>query len=277
MENISTWMQSLDTQWVAGTALDVAIGLVILVVGRLIVKTLVSGLARAMTRKDLDPLLINFTSSILSIALVLVVVLAAVAYIGIDITPLMVLLGGSALAVGLALQSSLSNFAAGMMLVAFRPFKKGDYVEAGGVGGTVAEVTLFNTQLVTPDNRHIIVPNSAITGSSITNYSAHQTRRIDLVIGVHYNDDLKVARNTIERVLDAHPKVLTEPVPQILVMDLADSSVNIAARPWVAATDYWVVRSELLEQIKVELEKAGCSIPYPQTDLHLHQTISKVE
>lgn len=277
MELIQSWFQSLNGDFLRTMGIDLLVALAILVLGRWIVKAVIGLLARAMSKKNLDPLLINFTTRILSIALLLVVILAAVAYVGIDITPLMVLLGGSALAVGLALQSSLSNFAAGMMLVAFRPFTKGDYVEAGGVGGTVAEVSLFNTEMVTPDNRHIIVPNSAITGATITNFSAYNTRRIDLLIGVHYDDDLKLARDTIEGVLRQHPKVLSDPAPQILVMDLADSSVNIAARPWVASDDYWVVRSELLEQIKVSLEAAGCSIPYPQRDFHLHQIIEKTD
>lgn len=275
MESVNNWIQSLNGDLLTGIGLDLIIALVILVVGRWIVKAIIGLMRRAMERKNLDPLLVSFTTRILSVALMLAVVLASVAYVGIDITPLMVLLGGSALAIGLALQSSLSNFAAGLMLVAFRPFKKGDYVEAGGVGGTVAEVSLFNTELVTADNRHIIVPNSAITGSTITNFSAYNTRRIDLLIGVHYNDDLKVARDTIASVLSQHPNVLDDPAPQILVMDLADSSVNIAARPWVKASDYWTVRSELLEQIKVALEAAGCSIPYPQRDFHLHQIIEK--
>ncbi len=277
METLTAWIQSFNGDLLTGIGFDLLVALVILVLGRWIVKAIIGLMRRAMERKSLDPLLVSFATRILSIALMLAVVLASVAYVGIDITPLMVLLGGSALAIGLALQSSLSNFAAGMMLVAFRPFKKGDYVEAGGVGGTVTEVSLFNTELVTADNRHIIVPNSAITGSTITNFSAYDTRRIDLLVGVHYNDDLKVARDTIATVLAKHPKVLDDPAPQILVMDLADSSVNIAARPWVKSSDYWATRSELLEQIKVALEAAGCSIPYPQRDFHLHQIVEKAD
>jgi small conductance mechanosensitive channel len=196
------------------------------------------------------------------------VVLAAISYLGIAITPLIAILGGAALAVGLALQSSLSNFASGVMLVGFRPFTKGHFVEAGGVSGTVERVGLFHTQLITPDNRDVIVPNSQITTSPITNYSAFETRRCDLTIGVDYGDDLNVARDTIWKVITGHEKVLEDPEPAILVMDLADSSVNFAVRPWVKADDYWVVRSELLEQIKTELEAAGCSIPFPQRTVH---------
>lgn len=277
MDSIKNWLASLNGELLATFGTKIAIALVILIVGRWITKAVLAFITRTMNKREVDSLLTDFVTRILSIALLLVVVLTAVAYVGIDITPLMVLLGGSALAIGLALQSSLSNFASGMMLVAFRPFTKGHYVEAGGVGGTVTKVSMFNTEMVTPDNRHIIVPNSAITSATITNYSAHDTRRIDMVIGVHYDDDLKIARDTIAGIFSAHPKVLADPAPVILILDLADSSVNIGARPWVKSSDFWAVRSELLEQIKVALEAAGCSIPYPQRDFHLHQIVEKAE
>lgn len=276
IDSITQWAADFDLQLISRLGIDFAVAVVIIVIGRWVAKALVAALRRAFTKKQLDPLLIDFTTNILYVILLGAVVLVGVAYVGVDITPLMVLLGGSALAIGLALQSSLSNFASGLMLVAFRPFTQGHFVEAGGVSGTVAHVGIFNTDLVTPDNRHIVVPNSQITGSSITNYSAYGTRRIDLLIGVHYDDDLKLARDTIAAVFAKHDKVLDDPAPQILIMDLADSAVNIAARPWVNADDYWVVRSELLEQIKVALEAAGCSIPYPQTDLHI-QSLSDLK
>ena len=276
IDSITQWAANFDLDLISRLGIDFAVAVVIIVIGRWVAKALVAALRRAFTNKQLDPLLIDFTTNILYVILLGAVVLVGVAYVGIDITPLMVLLGGSALAIGLALQSSLSNFASGLMLVAFRPFTQGHFVEAGGVSGTVAHVGIFNTDLVTPDNRHIVVPNSQITSSSITNYSAYGTRRIDLLIGVHYDDDLKLARDTIAAVFAKHDKVLADPAPQILIMDLADSAVNIAARPWVNADDYWVVRSELLEQIKVALEAAGCSIPYPQTDLHI-QSLSDLK
>ena len=269
MDSMTQWASDFNFQLLRDFGIDIAVAIVIVVIGRWIAKALIATLKRAFIKKNLDPLLIDFTTNILYVLALGAVVLVGVAYVGIDVTPLMVLLGGSALAIGLALQSSLSNFASGLMLVAFRPFTQGHFIEAAGTSGTVTHVGIFNTELVTPDNRHIVVPNSQITSSSITNYSAHETRRIDLLIGVHYDDDLKVARETMASVLDQHDKVLDEPAPQILIMELADSAVNIAARPWVKAEDYWVVRSELLEQIKVSLEKAGCSIPYPQTDLHI--------
>jgi len=224
-----------------------------------------------MTRRNLDPVLVNFLGSILNAILLVAVVIAAIGQLGVQTTPLVAVLGAAGLAVGLALQGSLSNFASGVMLVLFRPFTKGDFVEAGGTSGSVNEVGMFNTTLTTPDNRRVIVPNNQITTAVITNFSANPTRRIDLLIGVDYGDDLRVARATLERVLQQHPKVLKDPAPAVLLMDLADSSVNFAVRPWVNTADYWVVRNELLEQLKAELETAGCSIPFPQRDVHLHQ------
>ena len=269
------WMSQLNSDFLVSFSQDVIVAILILIGGRWLAKALISLLRKTLTHHSLDPLLIDFTTRILYVALLLVVTLSAVAYLGIDITPLVVLLGGSALAIGLALQSSLSNFASGLMLVAFRPFTQGHYVEAGGVGGTVTKVGIFNTELVTPDNRQVIVPNSTITNSTITNYSAHETRRIDLVIGVHYDDNLKIAQRTLFDVLNKHPKVLDDPKPTVSVIDLADSSINIAVRPWVRSEDYWMVRAELLEEIKHSLEQAGCTIPYPQRTFYLHSSSSK--
>lgn len=268
MESLQQWFADLETAQILAIAWKVIGALLIFMIGRWVAKA-VAGLARkTMRRRQLDAMLVAFLGTILYSALLLCVILASISYIGIAITPLIAILGGAALAIGLALQSSLSNFASGVMLVGYRPFTKGHFVEAGGVSGTVERVGLFNTQLITPDNRHVIVPNGQITSSPITNYSAFETRRCDLLIGVDYGDDLKVARDTIWKVITGHEKVLDDPAPVILLMDLADSSVNFAVRPWVKASDYWVVRSELLERIKTELEAAGCSIPFPQRTVH---------
>ena len=245
--------------------------ILIFIIGRWIARRVVGAISNVMRKRNIDNLLVTFVGNILGVILLLVVVLVAVGHLGIEITPLIAILGGAAIAVGFALQNSLSNFASGIMLVVFRPFTQGNFVEAGGVSGVVQSVGIFHTSLKTPDNRLVIVGNSAVTGSSITNYSAYDTRRIDLTIGVDYGDDLKLARATIEGVLKAHEKVLEDPEPTILLMDLGDSSVDFAARPWVKSEDFWVVRSELLEQLKAELEKAGCTIPFPQRDVHLHQ------
>ena len=249
--------------------------ILIFIIGRWIARRIISMIGKTMRKRGIDDLLITFISNILGVILLLVVVLISVGHIGIEVTPLIAILGGAAIAVGLALQSSLSNFASGIMLVSFRPFTRGNFVEAGGVSGVVQSVGIFHTQLQTPDNRLVIVGNSAITGSPITNYSAYETRRIDLIIGVHYDDDLKLARDTIMGVLTAHENVLEDPEPVIMLMELGDSSVDFAVRPWVRAEHFWPTRSDLLEQLKVELEKAGCSIPFPQRDVHFYNESSE--
>lgn len=268
MESLQQSFANLDTAQLLAWAWKVIGALLILLIGRWIAKAVAAGVGRMLSKRQLDAMLVGFLTAIVYAVLLISVVLAAISHLGVPITPLIAVLGGAALAVGLALQGSLSNFASGVMLVGFQPFTKGHFVEAGGVSGTVEKVGIFNSELVTPDNRHVIVPNSQITSSPITNYSAFDTRRCDLTIGVDYGDDLKVARDTIWKVITGHEKVLDDPEPAILVMDLADSSVNFAVRPWVKADDYWVVRSELLEQIKTELEAAGCSIPFPQRTVH---------
>lgn len=242
--------------------------ILIFFIGRWIAKRLVRGVSRGMEKRGIDALLVTFVGNILGVVLLVVVIMIALGHLGVQVTPLIAILGGMALAVGLALQSSLSNFASGIMLVILRPFTKGHFVEAGGVSGTVESVGIFNTQLRTPDNRLVIVGNSSITGNPITNYSAFDTRRIDLVIGVSYDDDLKLAQATIRRVIEAHDKVLADPEPAILLMELGESSVDFAVRPWVLAEDYWTTRSDLMESLKTELEAAGCSIPFPQRDVH---------
>jgi len=267
-------LRGVDTALILSWAWKVVAALLIFVIGRWIARAVVNTLKRVMEKRGLDPMLVGFLGGILNAILLIAVIIAAVGQLGVQTTPLVAVLGAAGLAVGLALQGSLANFASGVMLVLFRPFSKGHFVDAGGIAGTVDEVGIFTTILNTPDNRRIIVPNGQITGSTITNFSAYDTRRIDLTIGVDYSDDLKLARATIEKVLQAHPAVLDDPEYTILVMDLADSSVNFAVRPWVKSDDYWVARSELLEQIKSALEAADCSIPFPQRDVHLHNVES---
>ena len=204
-------------------------------------------------------------------AAVLLVVIAALQYLGLPITSLVAVLGAAGLAIGLALKDSLGNFASGVMLVMFRPFTKGDYVEVAGVGGTVDEVRIFSTILTTPDNRQVIIPNGQVAADTITNYTALDQRRVDLTFGVGYNDDLKLARSVLERICKEHPLVLDDPATKIFVANLGDSSVDFNVRPWCKTGDYWTVYGDLLETAKVELEAAGCSIPYPQSDVHLHK------
>jgi small conductance mechanosensitive channel len=187
------------------------------------------------------------------------------------VTSLLAILGAAGLAIGLALKDSLGNFAAGVMLIIFRPFKLGDFVEVAGVSGVVNEIRIFSTVLTTPDNKLIVIPNGQVGADTITNYSALDQRRVDMVFGVGYDDDLKVARQVLTDICANHPAVLDEPATKIFVLNLGDSSVDFAVRPWSKTEDYWTVYGDILEQAKVGLEAAGCNIPYPQTDVHLYK------
>ncbi|MFK8051487.1 MAG: mechanosensitive ion channel family protein [Woeseiaceae bacterium] len=252
-------------------AIRIASAIAIFLVGRVVVRIVLSGLRKVMQRVDLDETLENFVLNIISVLLTLVVIIAALDQLGIEMTSLVAILGAAGLAVGLALQGSLANFAAGVLVIFFKPYRTDDFIEAGGVSGTVDAVTIFNTILITPDNRRIVVPNSNITNGAITNFSAFDTRRIDLVIGVGYDDDLKAAHAVLKGVIDADSRILAEPAPTIAVSELGDSSVNFVVRPWVASKDYWPVRFAITEGIKIKLDEAGISIPYPQRDVHVHQ------
>lgn len=245
--------------------------ILIFIIGKWLAKLLSNALRRVMERAHVDVTLAKFLGNIVNAVLLIAVIIAAVDQLGVRTTSFLAVLGAAGLAVGLALQGSLANFSSGIMLIMFRPFKVGDYVEAGGVSGVVEVIRIFNTVMKTPDNREITVPNSQIFDSPITNYSARDTRRVDMVIGISYDDDIGKAFKVIQSVLDKDDRVLKDPAPTLMVLDLADSSVNLAVRPWVKGTDYWPTRSDLLHQLKVELEGAGLSIPYPQRDVRMHQ------
>jgi small conductance mechanosensitive channel len=223
-----------------------------------------------MKARDVDPTLVNFLTNVVYAILLAAVILAALDTLGLPVTSLVAVVGAAGLAVGLALKDSLGNFASGVMLVMFRPFSKGDFVEVAGVSGSVDEVRIFSTILTTPDNKQVIIPNGQVAADTITNYTAKDIRRIDMVFGVGYDDDLKVAREVLSRICANHSKVLEDPATNVFVMNLGDSSVDFAVRPWARTAEYWGVRGDLLEQGKIELEAAGCNIPYPQTDVHLH-------
>jgi len=255
---------SLVVQWL----LNIAIAIAIVFVGRIVVKWIVKLIRKLMVRADLDPILVNFASSIANAVLLLFVFIAALDQLGVDTTSLIALLGAAGLAVGLALQGSLQNFAAGVMMIVFRPFKLGDFIEAGGVTGVVEQISVFSTIMKTGDNREIIVPNGQIYAGAITNYSARDTRRIDMVFGIGYDDDMLKAKKIMEDILSAHDLILDDPAPAVAVAELADSSVNFNVRPWVKSGDYWGVRSDLIEKIKLTFDKEGISIPYPQMDIH---------
>ncbi|MEA3412346.1 MAG: mechanosensitive ion channel [Pseudomonadota bacterium] len=259
------WLGEYLIPW--GTRIVFA--LIIFIVGRWIVKAMVKALRRALAKANMDQMLINFLSNIAYMALLVVVVLAVLEQLGVNTTSALAVFGAAGLAIGLALQGSLSNFAAGVMLVFFRPFNTGNFVEVAGVTGIVEEIRIFSTVLRTPDNREIIIPNGQINDDKIVNFSARDTRRIDLVLGIGYGDDIGKARQLIEEIISGDERILADPEPQVMLLELADSSVNIATRPWVRSSDYWAVRADLLEKVKASFDSNGISIPYPQQDVHL--------
>jgi len=258
-------------EWLAFYGLRIIAAIAIFVIGRWVAKGLRGSLKRVMIKNKVDNTLVSFVCSIIYTVLIIFVVIAALNQIGIQTTSLVAIMGAAGLAVGLALQGSLSNFASGVLMIIFHPFKAGDYIEGGGVSGTVEEVQIFTTYLTTPDNKEIIVPNSKIMGDNIINYSARDTRRIELTVGVGYADDLNRVRTVIQQVLDAETRILSDPAPMIVVKELADSSVNFSIRPWVKTADYWGVYFGMVENIKKSFDREGISIPFPQRDVHLHQ------
>ncbi len=251
--------------------INLVTALVIFVVGRWIIGMLVRGLKAVMQRQEIDKTLETFVTNLVRMVLLVFVIIAAIGALGVQTTSLIAVLGAAGLAVGLALQGSLSNFAAGVLIVMFRPYKAGDYVEAAGIGGTVKGVQILTTIMETPDNKRIVVPNAQVMNSVITNYSANETRRVDMVVGVSYSDDLDKVRSTLQELISADDRVLDEPACTIAVSELADSSVNFVVRPWVNTSDYWGVKFALTEAIKKRFDELGISIPFPQRDVHLYK------
>ena len=248
--------------------------LVVFVFGRWLARLVVKALSNVMKRAKVDETLVNFLGNVIYVALLVVVIIAALDRLGVNTTSVLAVFATAGLAVGLALKDSLSNFAAGVMLIIFKPFKVGDFIEAGGTAGTVEEIRIFSTIMRTPDNREITIPNGQIYSGMIINVTARETRRIDLMFGIGYGDDLAKARELIWGVINGDERILKDPEPAVALAELADSSVNIAVRPWVKTADYWAVRSDILEKVKLAFDNNNISIPYPQRDVHLHQVSS---
>ncbi|MDO8861447.1 mechanosensitive ion channel [Haliea sp. E1-2-M8] len=247
----------------------IVLALVIFYIGRIVVATVVGLIIKVMQARRMDEVLVRFLSAILRWLLLLFVIIAALSQLGIDTTSMVALLGAAGLAIGLSLQGSLSNLAAGVLLITFRPFTKGDFVEAGKAMGVIESISIFTTTMTTPDNKEVIVPNSAILSNNITNYSARSTRRVDMVFGVSYGDDLRQAKQLLQEIIAADERVLAEPEPNIVVGELADSSVNFLVRPWVNSADYWGVFWDTTEAVKLKFDEAGLSIPFPQVDVNM--------
>ena len=273
MENATGFLSQTDylNEYVIPWGINIVMALAILVIGRWIARAITRGVRRLLDRSGVDPILTRFLGNITNAALLAVVVIAALNRLGIDTTSVLAVFAAAGLAVGLALKDSLSNFSAGVMLIFFKPFKLGDFIEAAGTAGVVEEIGIFNTMLKTPDNREVIVPNAAIYGGIITNVTARDTRRIDLVFGIGYSDAIPLAKEAIHAVLSADERILAEPAPFVAVVELADSSVNLAVRPWVKTTDYWQTRCDLTERVKEAFDAKGISIPFPQRDVHLFE------
>jgi small conductance mechanosensitive channel len=256
-------------------AIDIIISLVsaliIFIAGWWTAKFLRDLLVKLMETRKVDAMLVSFTGNLIYLVLIAFVVIAALNKLGVQTTSIIAILGAAGLAIGLSLQNSLSNFAAGIMIILFRPFKVGDFVEAAGISGFVDGIQMFFTQLKTPDNKTITVPNSSITSSIITNYSAMDKRRVDLVFGISYNDDIRKAKAILQDILDKEERILGDPEPIIAVSGLADSSVNIIMRPWVNTDDYWKVYWDLTEIVKIRFDEEDITIPFPQRDVYLHQ------
>ena len=270
MDSVFSQLQT----WATFYGLKIIAALIILIVGRWIAKAVRNLTKRLLTKKDVDAAVTSFVSSLAYFALLAFVIIAVLARLGIQTASFVAVIGAAGLAIGLALQGSLANFAAGFLILVFRPFKAGDYVTAGGASGTVETIKVFTTQLTTPDNKTVIVPNARITADNITNYSAKDIRRVDFVFGVSYSDDLQRVRQVLQEVLDNESCALKEPEPQVVVSELADSSVNFTVRVWVKSADYWGVYFRTIETVKKRFDAEGISIPFPQTDVHLQKVES---
>lgn len=267
LENIN--LEQIIDIYVLPWGINIFMALLIFIVGKYIVGIIANLVRTLMIKARIDNILVSFIRSLVKTILLLFVVVASLNQLGLDTTSLIALIGAAGLAIGLSLQSTLQNLAAGVMLIVFRPFKDGDFIEAAGVLGTVEKIQIFNTIMRTADNREIIVPNGSIFGGTITNYSARDTRRVDMVFGIGYGDDIRKAKDIIQNILDSDTRVLKDPAPLIAVAELADSSVNFNVRPWCSSSDYWSVFYDTHENIKIAFDEQGISIPYPQMDVHV--------
>ena len=272
-ENIQELLNKAP-ELVATYGLKILLAIVVFFIGKMIAKSLANLISKAMSAKGVDPTVANFVRSICYYAMFTMVVIAALGQLGVQTASFVAIIGAAGLAVGFALQGSLANFAAGVLLIMFRPFKAGDFVEAGGASGVVKEVSIFTTTMTSGDNKTIIIANGSVLGGNIVNYSTQPERRIDLVIGVGYGANLDQVRKELISVVEADERVLKDKDVTIGVAELADSSVNFVCRPWVKTSDYWPTHFALLENIKKRFDEVGIEIPFPQMDVHLDKVES---
>ncbi|MEP4888590.1 MAG: mechanosensitive ion channel domain-containing protein [Aliiglaciecola sp.] len=266
--NVAELVETYVIPW----GLNILFAIIIYIIGKMVVGILINVFGKVMARSKYDDMLVDFLKAILNAVLMLFVIVASLDQLGVDTTSLVAILGAAGLAIGLSLQGSLQNFAAGVMLLVFRPFTRGNFIEAAGTAGVVKDITIFTTVMTTPDNKEIIVPNGAIYSGNIVNVSAKDTRRVDMVVGIGYDADLKKAKEVLLEMVNADERILKDPAPTVAVSELADSSVNFIVRPWVASADYWAVKFDFTEAVKLRFDQEGISIPFPQMDVHLHKT-----
>ena len=266
--------KALTEQYLIPWGVNIGFALLILIIGIMISKWIVNLVCRGMRHAKFDDMLIDFVTSLLKWSLYFIFIIAALNRLGVPTTSFIAVLGAAGLAIGLALKDSLQNFAAGVMLIMFRPFKTGDSIEAGGASGVVEDVQIFSTTMRTADNREIVLPNGDIFSGKITNNSARDTRRIDLVVAIGYNDDLREAKRTLEQVINEEKRILSDPEPLVAVGELNASSVDILVRPWVKTSDFFATKCALTENIKLALDDSGISMPFPQMDIHVNQANS---
>ncbi|MCX9599691.1 small-conductance mechanosensitive channel MscS [Vibrio cholerae] len=267
---VNTWLTN-NSDLLIQYGVNVISAILILFIGNLVVKGVAGSVANVLKKKEMDKAVVDFIHGLVRYTLFIIVLIAALSRIGVQTASVVAVIGAAGLAVGLALQGSLSNFAAGVLIVAFRPFKSGDYVEIGGVAGSVDSIQIFQTVLKSPDNKMVVVPNSAVIGGAITNYSRHETRRVDMVIGVSYKSDLQKTKRVLRETLEKDPRILKDPDMTIGVLMLADSSINFVVRPWCKTSDYWAVYFDSMQAIKEALDANGIEIPFPQMDVHLNK------
>ncbi len=269
MENFLNENPDFLSQYIIPWGIKFVSAILIYIIGRWIARLIVKSVVKIMSKSNVDASLTKFAGNIISAVLTIFILIAAIEQLGVDTTSIMAVFAAAGLAVGLALKDSLSNFSAGIMLIMFKPFKLGDLVTAGGSTGVIEDIQIFNTVMRTGDNQEIIIPNGHIYGGSIINISARETRRIDLIIGIGYDDNIGISKQLIEDIISKNTLILTDPAPTIMVLNLGESSIDIAVRPWVKTADYWIVRADLLQTIKETFDEKGISIPYPQRDVHM--------
>ncbi len=269
MDYLNTFIENINV-FAAAYAPKVLLAAITLIVGLWVVKRIGKLFSKMMDRNNIDVSLRSFLNSIISVLLKTLLVISVVSMVGVEATSFVAILASVGFAIGMALQGSLGNFAGGVLILVFKPYKVGDVIEAQGFIGAVNSIQVFNTILKTPDNKTIIIPNGPMSGGPITNLSTEENRRVDNVFGIGYGDDIAKAKKVISRVIEANDKILSEPAPAILVAELADSSVNFSVRTWAKSEDYWAVYFDMHEKVKLAFDNEGISIPFPQRDLHVH-------